>query len=852
MALGLKVRRVSHGRAAMRIRAFGGVWPALFPRWGGRGAHEKRVPPFLFQADPMLRQAFLDALYLGDGHRTVGRNQATLTTVSERLADDVVYLWRMQGVVAKSRAVATINAFNKKPTVVRYVAVYGSDIERLGHDHRAGRQKGHATDRLPAALLRPGWRGHVGPGDKRIASRGMETAIKAAFAYNTVSRPMLKELGVHGLTVNRLVELRVFETNADGTMGLSLEGVDFFRRVLDFDAFLKSDLALLEVVGVDRLENQPEFVYDLSVPDGENFVGGGGPVACHNSRGQQGIGISATVLYGQLTTGKHALVTSKIGKGHPAVKVELAIDTKKNAPEVIKTDTEHWEKPSGTRVEIPLVGRYTKGKQSPWEYLRSTAIVNPHARITYVEPDGNTHVFERGHDEVPPLAQEIKPHPQGTEMGTLLRMARGYQGYKLSAFLTSEFSSMGQRTAAEVLRMADLKDDVHPRQLTREQAKALLDAFGKVRIMAPPTDCLSPIGEVLVKRGLKKETEEVSPEFIVAASRPAAVYSGNPFVVEVGIVHGGNLPKEEPVKVLRYANRVPLLYQQGACACTRAIEEIDWRRYGFDQRGGQGVPVGPAIFIVHVASTKVPFTSEAKEAVAEIPEILKEIKLGLQEAARNLSRHLAKKTKREKTREKFVLIAQVLPKIAEKSAKMLHKPVPKLEQVICEIMNVVWIEDKVEYEKMPRARAAAPATPPPKGKKDATLLDYPAGQPATAAASTPVDHFFAKAAVSVTNYTLKRQKFRVYAVIPRHAVVADASPKPVRKTENYILWELPQLSMTQKVDVTYTLANLEKGDHDECELYVEGINEIYVVGADPWRGDEGLLKKEEDAISAEA
>jgi DNA topoisomerase VI subunit B len=580
--------------------------------------------------------------------------------------------------------------------------------------------------------------------------------------------------------------------------------------------------------------------------------------AVRQSRGQQGIGISATVLYGQLTTGKHAVVTSKIGKGHPAVKVELAIDTKKNAPEIIKTETDSWEKESGTRVEIALTGRYIKGKQSPWEYMRATAIVNPHARFTFIEPNGATHVFERGDDRVPPPSREIKPHPQGTEMGTLLRMAREYQGYKLSAFLTSEFSSIGARTASEILKTAKLDDDVHPKKLSREDGKALLDAFGKVKIMSPPTDCLSPIGELLVKRGLKKETEEVSPEFIVSTTRPAAVQSGHPFAIEVGIVYGGTLPKEEPVKVLRYGNRVPLLFQQGACACTKAVEEIDWRRYGFEQRGGAGLPVGPAIVLVHIASTKIPFTSEAKEAVAEVPEIIKEVKLALQESARLLARHLAKKTKREKTREKFILIAKVLPEIAKKSAKMIGKEPPNLDKVICEIMNVVWMEDKAEYEKMPRLggakSAAAPPAPKPAKKGEVSLADFeaPAASNAPAAPAAPIDHYFSKASVAITNYTLKKQKFRLYAVIPKVAVLAEAEPKPDKVHENYLMWELPALGIAQKTDVKFTLANVEKGDHDECELYVEGINEVYVVGADLWRGHEGLLAKEEDGLKTEA
>jgi len=428
-------------------------------------------------------------------------------------------------------------------------------------------------------------------------------------------------------------------------------------------------------------------------------------------------------------------------------------------------------------------------------------------------------------------------------------MARAYEGHKLSAFLQNEFSSVGQRTASDILKTSHLKDDVHPKKLTREEAKALIDAFPKVKILAPPTDCLSPIGEVLVKRGLKKETEEVSPEFIVATTRPASVASGHPFIVEAGIVYGGSLNKEEPVKVLRYANRVPLLYQQGACALTHAIEEMDWRRYGFEQRGGKGLPVGPAIVLVHIAATKVPFTSESKEAVADVEEILKETKLALQECARNLARHLAKRTKREKTREKFVLITKILPKIAEKSSKMVNKPMPDLDKVLCEIMNVVWIDDAVEHESMGKPKKPAPAAKPavaPKG--EAKLTDFPPEAPLAA----PAERFYAKSKVTVWNYMLKKQHFRLYAVIPPHAVLAESTIKPTKLTERFVEFEVPAIAPAKKFELGFTLAGLEKGDYDENELYIDGINEVYVVGADPWRGAEGVLKQEESAVPVEA
>jgi len=579
--------------------------------------------------------------------------------------------------------------------------------------------------------------------------------------------------------------------------------------------------------------------------------------AYRQSRGQQGIGISATVLYGQLTTGKHTVVTSKIGKGHPAVRVELAIDTKKNAPEKIKEDTVTWEKDHGTRVEIPLVGRYIKGKQSPFEYLRATAIVNPHARFSFVEPDGTTTLFERVHDEVPPPAKEIKPHPHGVEIGALLRMARAYEGHKLSAFLQNEFSSVGQRSVAEILKTAALKDTVHPRKMTRDEAKALIDAFPKVKIMAPPTDCLSPIGDVLVKRGLKKETVDVSPEFIVSTTRPASVSSGHPFVIEAGIVYGGTLNKEEPVKLLRYANRVPLLYQHGACALTHAIEDMDWRRYGFDQRGGKGIPVGPAIILVHIAATKVPFTSESKEAVADVEEILKEVKLGLQECARTLGRHLAKRTKREKTREKFTLITKILPKIAEKSSHIVGKTPPKLDKVLCEIMNVVWIDDVVEEEKMAAAKGSAPKpAPKPPAKGSTKITDFSAQELSVlgseAAPKLQVDRYSAKSKIAIWNYMLKKQHFRLFAVIPPHAVVAESNIKPKSVNDRFLEFEIPAIASAQKFDLTFTLAGLEKGDYDENELYVAGINEVYVVGADPWRGAEGVLQQDEAAAATEA
>ena len=543
--------------------------------------------------------------------------------------------------------------------------------------------------------------------------------------------------------------------------------------------------------------------------------------AIRQSRGQQGIGISAVVLYGQLTTGKHAKIISKIQEDRPAVVIELVIDTNKNRAEVINRDITHWDKPSGTRVEISIVADYKRGKRFVYDYLQSTSIVNPHAQITYKEADGTIHVFERTSDILPRKSIEIKPHPYGIELGTLIKIAKNTKSRKLSSFLKTEFSSVGDRTVNAVCETTGLEKYLNPKEMSRNQFQAIHKAFKEVKIMSPSTDCLSPIGETLIKRSLKHETKEISPEFIITASRPASSYSGNPFQIEVGLVYGGNLPKDSTVKIMRFANRVPLLYQQGGCTTTEAISSIDWRRYGLEQKSGKGIPAGPAIFLIHVSSTQIPFTSESKEAIADVPEIENEIRLALRICARKVQHHIHKKVRRKKTKEKFELITKILPEIANKSSKLLNKHVPSLDAVITEIMDVIWIEDLIEYEKVKGGNLNKPI--------QTTLIG-----------EEPEKHgsgVITKSTIMVVNYKRKPQKFNLYVLIPEDAIVGMVEPKPNKISDKYIKWNLGAIPSANKVDISFELAGLEEGDFDENDIYTEDINPSFVIGADKWEGD---------------
>jgi DNA topoisomerase-6 subunit B len=377
------------------------------------------------------------------------------------------------------------------------------------------------------------------------------------------------------------------------------------------------------------------------------------------SRGQQGIGISAAGMYGQLTTGKPIAITSRTGANRPAHFFHIQIDTRKNQPVVIRDEEVAWEREHGTRVELEIEATYKKGRHSVDGYVEMTALANPHATIVYHSPKGEAMRFERATDVMPREPKEIKPHPHGVELGFLMNMLKDTKARNVHAFLTGEFSRVSAAVADEILAAARLAPTTSPGRVHRDAAETLFKAVNAVKLMAPPTNCLSPIGAEALKAGLEK----LGPsDFVVAVTRSPAVYRGNPFQIEVGIAYGGERPADELAELVRFANRVPLLYQQSACAITRGVLTTSWRSYGIQQSKG-ALPAAPMLVMVHIASAWVPFTSESKEAIASYPEILKEIRLGLQECGRRLGSYLRRGAKLRDAELKRSYIEKYIPHI---------------------------------------------------------------------------------------------------------------------------------------------------------------------------------------------
>jgi DNA topoisomerase-6 subunit B len=389
------------------------------------------------------------------------------------------------------------------------------------------------------------------------------------------------------------------------------------------------------------------------------------------ARGQQGIGISAAGMYGQLTTGKPIEIVSRTGSNKPAHEFEIQIDTKRNQPVVVSDKERDWKETDpatgqqsgvdhGTLVELEIEATYKKGRHSVDGYVEQTAIANPHARIAYVAPDGEPHEYARVAQELPKAPLEIKPHPHGVELGILLKMLHETKARNVASFLHNDFSRVSGPVGEEIALKAGLKPTMSPGKAAREQAEELYKAIQATKLMAPQSNVLSPIGEELMVEGLKKQ---VTADFYAATSRSPAVYRGNPFLIEAALAYGGgHLPADEQMTLLRFANRVPLLYQQSACAVTKSVIQTTWKNYGIQQARG-ALPTAPVVLMVHIASVWVPFTSESKEAVASYPEIMKEIRLALQDVGRKLGLYIRRGLREADAEKKRSYIEKYIPHI---------------------------------------------------------------------------------------------------------------------------------------------------------------------------------------------
>jgi DNA topoisomerase-6 subunit B len=488
-----------------------------------------------------------------------------------------------------------------------------------------------------------------------------------------------------------------YDNKAKALLMLVKEGVDNSLDACEEAGILPEIFVKIKELGPEKYEitvrdNGPGIVKEQIPKIFGRLLYGSKFHRLKQSRGQQGLGISCAVLYSQLTTGLPTTILSSTGDGKTH-RYQLKIDVAKNRPMLVETNAEDGDVWHGVEARFVAECTYREHGQSVLEYIKQTAISNPYAEIVFDSPSGHKE-FKRGVDKLPPEPREIMPHLYGVELGVLSRMLASTNARTVMSFLTSEFSRLGKQSAREILIRAGITKPgeggnpapnlkLKPKRVTDEQAMGILEAVKHVKLVRPPTDCLSPLGKDLIRSGLVKE---LNPEFVTAVSRSPEVYRGWPFQVEAGLAFGGSI---QSFSLMRFANRVPLLYQQGICAITKAVQETDWRRYHLQVNKSVEEPL--AIFL-HLCSVWVPFTSESKEAIANYEIIIKEIKLALQECARQLSIFLSGKRKHAMLTRKKSTFERYAGETARALGIMTDERPEDIESKILSIIKKKWGE----------------------------------------------------------------------------------------------------------------------------------------------------------------
>lgn len=449
-----------------------------------------------------------------------------------------------------------------------------------------------------------------------------------------------------------------------------------------------------------RVEDNGIGVKAEHIPNAFATVFYGSKYGLRQTRGTFGLGGTMALLYGQITTNKPFTVISSTGDDE-INKFTLMIDIIENKPIIVEHETfENKDRWHGTIISYYLEADYSNTRGKIIEYFRNTAIANPYASLMFVDPKGRLYYFPRSTNIMPDPPKDALPHPVGVDVEMMRRLISNTSSRTLLSFLTSEFQRVGEKTASEVIRVAGLDPNINPKNLTHEQITSLVDAikrYGKFR--APDPTPLSPIGKDLLETGIKAI---LSPEFLYVVQRPPASYSGFPFIVEAAIAYGGAIPPSEDIQVYRFANKIPLLYDEKADVVWKVISErINWSNYNV-QKGA------PIAVITHICSLKVPYKSVGKEAIADRPEIERELTIALRECARELKSYLIRLEKRAATLKRVNIYAKYLPKIAKFSASLAgRKEVPDIRRLLRKmgVTDEILEKVKLEEEKMEEVKS---------------------------------------------------------------------------------------------------------------------------------------------------
>jgi DNA topoisomerase-6 subunit B len=499
------------------------------------------------------------------------------------------------------------------------------------------------------------------------------TASKVSFAEISPSEFFYRNRDLAGFTnPARALYMAVRELVENSLDACELAGIlpDIYVRLIPEN--ISQEISDPRAYKLSVKDNGPG-VEAQYVPSAFGKVFYGSKYVLRQSRGMFGLGGTMAILYGQITTNKPVrIATSTDGK--TIHYFEILIDITENRPIVLRKETKKGAGKTGTKVEIVLEGDYLRASQKIADYFKQTALVASYANLLFIDPTGTLTFYSRATEKIPNPPKETLPHPYGIDVEALKRMIKLSDEKEMKSFMVRNFHRVGERIAVRFLEFAGIDQSINPKKLTNQQIASIVNALQSFPdFLQPDASCLSPVGEQILLTGIQKELQ---PEFATVVMRPPSSYSGFPFMVEVGLAYGGKV-LQPGIKLYRFANRIPLLYDESSDVSFKVItEEIDWKRYHVPQDA-------PIAIITHVCSTKIPYKTVGKEYIADRPEIERELKNGLREALRKLSAYLSRKGSMEAVQRKMNIYSKYLPLIAQFAKELAEqKRVPKYRKLL--------------------------------------------------------------------------------------------------------------------------------------------------------------------------
>lgn len=392
------------------------------------------------------------------------------------------------------------------------------------------------------------------------------------------------------------------------------------------------------------------------------------------SRGQQGIGISAATTWAQLTNASGARVMTKTKSMRKAFSAVVDVDIKSNKGILKNKETLEWKKDHGLKVDFRIDGRVQlNGDGGLLTYLEGTTLVNPHLTIKYKLMDQEPVEIERVSTVLPDVPEATLPHPHTMKLGEFMTHAGLFGKITLDNFLKKGFSRINDGTIKDLIK-AGVSKGLFTKSLnaiSEEDYKKVFQAIQQIELVAPSTRSVMTVGEDSLSKSIHRLGEV---DFFSVVTRKPTICDFKPVVVEVAIARFIKMGEsDDPVQLLRFANRVPLQFDKSACAITRAVESVNWRTYGLGQPK-DSIPLGPFVMAVSVTSPFIKFKNASKETIDGGDDLIEEIRRALMQAGQKLSRHIKAESKAADLERKIQHIEKFAPILVQGLARIVGAP----------------------------------------------------------------------------------------------------------------------------------------------------------------------------------